>query len=168
MSRKTRINTALAGAGLALALTAGATVGQAGAATMHGGVVKLTQTACQFIESEGGVDRGFKTAKAADCVAHNEATGEARLAEAEVIELEAGTHTFRVTNRDVPYQLGFWLREADYNPRNPLHKLTKISVSGGGLTTGATKDYTVELEPGEYLYSCPLNPTLNYHLVVTG
>ena len=44
----------------------------------------------------------------------------------------------------------------------------KTSVSGGGLGTGQTKDYEVELEPGEYLYSCPLNPTPDYRLVVKG
>ena len=26
----------------------------------------------------------------------------------------------------------------------------------------------LELEPGEYVYSCPLNPTPNYRLVVKG
>jgi hypothetical protein len=67
----------------------------------------------------------------------------------------------------VPYELGFWLREHDYNWKNPIHKLTKVSVSGGGLVTGATQDYEGELEPGEYLYSCPLNPTPDYKLVVT-
>jgi len=59
------------------------------------------------------------------------------------------------------------LREADYELGNPVHKLTKTSVSGGGLKTGATQDYEVELEPGEYLYSCPLNPTPNYKLIVS-
>ncbi|MGF1641883.1 MAG: hypothetical protein ACFCUO_13125, partial [Rhodospirillales bacterium] len=66
------------------------------------------------------------------------------------------------------YEVGFWLREADYNWSNPVHKLTKISVSGGGLTTGTTLDYAVELKPGTYLYSCPLNPTPDYTLVVSG
>ena len=42
------------------------------------------------------------------------------------------------------------------------------SVSGGGLKTGVTKDYEVQLEPGEYIYSCPLNPTPNYRIVVKG
>ena len=74
---------------------------------------------------------------------------------------------FRVTNKSVPYSLGFWLREADYDWKNPLHKLTKLSVSGGGLTTGTSKDYEVTLAPGEYLYSCPLNTTPDYKLVVT-
>jgi hypothetical protein len=85
-----------------------------------------------------------------------------------VLELAPGTYTFRVTNDDVPYELGFWLRESDYQLGNPLHKLTKTSVSGGGLVEGTTQDYEVELEPGEYFYSCPLNPTPNYRIVVKG
>ena len=39
--------------------------------------------------------------------------------------------------------------------------------SGGGLVAGATQDYAIELTPGEYVYSCPLNPTPDYRLVVT-
>ena len=46
----------------------------------------------------------------------------------------------------------------------PLHKLTKTSVPGGGL--GQTQSCEVELEPGEYRYSCPLNTTPDYRLVV--
>ena len=131
-------------------------------------VIELTQIACQFLESENGVDHGFTTSKKADCEAINGETGAERLAEAKVIELEPGTYVFRVTNQDVPYELGFWLREHDYNWKNPLHKLTKTSVSGGGLAPGTTKDYEVVLEPGEYLYSCPLNTTPDYRLVVKG
>ena len=131
-------------------------------------VIELTQIACQFLESENGVDHGFTTSKKADCEAINGETGAERLAEAKVIELEPGTYVFRVTNQDVSYELGFWLREHDYNWKNPLHKLTKTSVSGGGLAPGTTKDYEVVLEPGEYLYSCPLNTTPDYRLVVKG
>ena len=131
-------------------------------------VIELTQVSCQFLESENGVDHRFTTTSKADCEAINGETGARRLAEAKVIELEAGTYIFRVTNKDVPYELGFWLREHDYNWKNPLHKLTKISISGGGLAPGTTKDYEVELEPGEYLYSCPLNPTPDYRLIVKG
>ncbi len=130
-------------------------------------VIELTQIPCQFIESENGVDRGFTTTRKADCEAINARTGAARLAEAKLIELKPGTYVFRVTNRSVPYDLGFWLREKDYNWKNPLHQLTKISVSGGGLSLGATQEYPVELTPGEYLYSCPLNTTPDYRLVVT-
>jgi hypothetical protein len=131
-------------------------------------VIELTQVPCQFLESENGVDRGFTTTKKADCEAINAKTGAERLAKAKVLELKPGHYIFRVTNKDVPYELGFWLRESDYDWLNPLHKLTKTSVSGGGLKTGTTKDYAVDLKPGEYLYSCPLNPTPDYRIEVKG
>lgn len=144
---------------LGLAQPAGAAEGQ---------VIKLTQTGCQFLESENGVDHGFEPDSAEDCNAINARTGDERLADAEVLELAPGTYTFRIENTDVPYELGFWIREADYQLGNPLHKLTKTSVSGGGLHMGQTQEYVVELDEGEYLYSCPLNPTPNYRLVVSG
>ena len=104
--------------------------------------------------------------KKADCVAINSKTGDARLGAAKVLELKSGTYTFRVVNKDVPYELGFWLRSKGYDWRNSVHKLTKTSVSGGGLVQGTTKDYKVTLKPGEYVYSCPLNRTPDYKLVV--
>jgi hypothetical protein len=131
-------------------------------------VIDLTQTPCQFVESEKGVDHGYTSSKKADCQAVNAGTGAERLAKAKVMTLKPGRYVFRVTNKNVPYELGFWLREADYNWKNPLHKLSKVSVSGGGLAQGTTKDYAVELKPGTYLYSCPLNPTPDYKLVVEG
>ncbi|MBT3558553.1 MAG: hypothetical protein HN644_08000 [Rhodospirillales bacterium] len=137
-----------------------------GTPTFAAEVVTLTQTPCQFLEPEGG-DQHFTSTKKADCVAENLVSGTARLAEATTLTLVAGDYIFRVTNQTVPYALGFWLREADYDWKNPLHKLTKTSISGGGLSTGATKDYAVTLEPGEYVYSCPLNTTPDYKLVVT-
>jgi hypothetical protein len=124
-------------------------------------IVSLTQTPCQFLESEGGGDHGFKSAKGADCEAINARTGKQRLSEAKTIELKPGKYVFRVTNRNVPYELGFWLRGATLKDRALLP-----SVSGGGLTTGKTQDYAIELKPGNYLYSCPLNPTPDYRLVI--
>ena len=129
-------------------------------------VIDLTQIPCQFIESENGVDHGFTSRKKADCEAINAKTGAARLGKATALELKPGRYVFRVANKNVPYELGFWLREHDYNWKNPLHKLTKTSVSGGGLMMGQTRSYEVELAPGEYLYSCPLNTTPDYLLVV--
>lgn len=124
-------------------------------------VIELTQVPCQFLESEDGRDRGFKSAKSADCEAINARTGAARLAEAKTIELAPGKYVFRVTNRNVPYELGFWLRAASLVDRARLP-----SVSGGGLATGKSQDYEIELKPGNYVYSCPLNPTPDYRLVV--
>ena len=131
-------------------------------------VITLTQTGCQFVESEHGTDHGFKTAKKADCEAINAETGAERLAKSKVLKLKPGAYVFRVTNRNVPYALGFWIREQGYDWRNPVHKVTKTSVSGGGLALGTSKDYAVMLEPGEYVYSCPLNPTPDYRIVVDG
>ncbi len=131
-------------------------------------VIDLTQTACQFVEAENGIDHGYQTAKADDCKAINSESGANRVAQSEVLKLKPGKYVFRVANKNVPYEVGFWLRSEGYNARNPVHKVTKTSVSGGGLTLGKTADYEIELKAGEYVYSCPLNPTPNYRLVVEG
>jgi hypothetical protein len=129
-------------------------------------VVKLTQVGCQFVESENGENHGYMPTKKADCVAINEKTADKRLSASKVLELKPGKYVFRVENKNVPYELGFWLRSKGYDWKNPLHKITKTSVSGGGLTEGKSRDYEVELKPGEYVYSCPLNTTPDYTLVV--
>lgn len=152
-------------------LTSAILFGVAGIASPVGAqeatIINLTQVGCQFLESENDVNRGYMPTSAADCVDINNESGEARLAEAKVLNLAPGRYIFRVENRNVPYPLGFWLRETDYQLGNPIHKLTKTSVSGGGLNTGTTLDYEVVLEAGiQYVYSCPLNPTPNYSIVV--
>jgi len=129
-------------------------------------VITLTQTGCQFLESENDVDLKFKTSKAADCVKINKQSGLARLKKAKVLRLKPGEYVFRVNNKNVPYELGFWIRDHDYDWRNPIHQVTKTSVSGGGLVRGKTQEYKVTLKAGEYFYSCPLNPTPNYRIVV--
>ena len=159
--------TAASGAALlASDAAAAAADADAAASAADANVIVLTQTGCQFLESEG-VDHRYQTTKKADCEAINAGSGPERLAASKVLELKPGKYVFRVKNENVPYELGFWLREADYDWRNPLHKLSKISVSGGGLEPGKTKDYEVDLKPGVYVYSCPLNPTPDYKLVVT-
>lgn len=126
-------------------------------------VIELTQVGCQFLESERGVDHGYSPKSSEDCKAINEKTGAARLADSKTLQLAPGRYVFRVTNRNVPYDLGFWLRGDGLIDRARLP-----GVSGGGLATGTTREYTVDLEPGEYVYSCPLNPTPDYRLVVSG
>ncbi len=147
--------------GSLLPLATLALAAQAADAAAQAKVIDLTQVPCQFLESEGGKDRGFRSAKAADCDAVNAKTGKQRLAEAKALELKPGKYIFRVANRNVPYELGFWLRGESLIERARLP-----SVSGGGLATGKTQDYEIELKPGNYVYSCPLNPTPDYKLVV--
>ena len=132
--------------------------GHAGA---QGNIIELTQTPCQFVESENGKDHGFRSAKSSDCGTINANSAAQRLTQAKVIELKPGKHIFRVANKNVPYELGFWLRGASLVERARLP-----SVSGGGITTGKVQDYAIELRPGNYVYSCPLNPTPDYRLVV--
>ena len=157
MSIKNLTKAGLGGAVLALGLAGQPAVGD------QATVIELTQTGCQFVESENGRDHGFQTTGKADCEKINAETGAERLAEAKTITLKPGKYIFRVTNRNVPYGLGFWLRGDGL-----LGRATLPSVSGGGLDQGVTKDYEVTLKPGDYLYSCPLNPTPDYKLVVEG
>lgn len=124
-------------------------------------VIELTQVPCQFLESEGGTDRGYQSRSIRDCEAINAKSGARRVAEAKPLALKPGKHVFRVTNRNVPYELGFWLRGASIVGRASLP-----SVSGGGLMPGKTQDYEIDLKPGEYVYSCPLNTTPDYKLIV--
>lgn len=131
-------------------------------AATNSAVIQLNQVPCQFLESENDVDRGFRSTSREDCEAVNAKTGEQRVAESTPLQLKAGEYIFRVTNRNVPYELGFWLRGDGLANRALLP-----SVSGGGLTTGKTQDYLIALKPGRYVYSCPLNPTPDYKLVVT-
>ena len=124
-------------------------------------VITLTQTPCQFVEAEHGTDHGYKSTKKADCEAINAKSGKERLAKSKVMKLKAGEYIFRVTNKSVPYSLGFYIRGASLVDRALLP-----STSGGGLTKGKTKDYNIKLKPGNYVFSCPLNPTVNHKVVV--
>lgn len=125
-------------------------------------VIELTQVPCQFLESEKGIDHGFTSRSISDCQAINEQTGEQRLAASRTLTLKPGQYLFRVSNKNVPYELGFWLRGDGL-----INRARLPSVSGGGLTTGITQDYPITLKPGEYVYSCPLNPTPDYKLIVS-
>ena len=123
-------------------------------------VITLTQTPCQFLEPEG-TDHGYKSQKKADCEAINEKTAGKRLSAAKVIELKPGKTIFKVTNKNVPYSLGFYFRGSGV-----INYATLPKVSGGGLSTGKSKDYEIDLKPREYVFSCPLNNTPDYKVVV--
>lgn len=133
------------------------------ASAQDAAIIELTQTGCQFLEAEHGQDLGYVTKQKSDCEAINSKSGNQRLSTAKTIRLKPGRYVFRVTNKNVPYALGFWLRGDGVFNRAKLP-----STSGGGLTQGTSRDYEIELPAGEYVYSCPLNPTPDYRLVVEG
>ncbi len=124
-------------------------------------VIDLTQTGCQFLEPEQGYDHGFKTKQATDCVLINTETGADRLTQVKPMVLKPGRYVFRISNKNVPYQLGFYLRAS-----SRLVRALRPKVVGGGIDEGESKDYAVDLVAGQYLYSCPLNPTPDYPLIV--
>ena len=157
---RTRIGIAAA---LALAVLLGAlvpgkvTAQQTGKGADGATIVRLTQTPCVFVESE--VDpKAYTSTRKEDCEAINEQAAKERTLK--TLRLKPGEYVFRVTNRNVPYELGFWVRGQG------VGRVTLPSVSGGGLVTGKTQDYRIKLIAGEYYYSCPLNPTPDYTLRV--
>ncbi len=121
--------------------------------------VTLTQTGCQFLEAESK-DYQFKTTQAEDCKGINSKTLADRKKGFKPLQLKPGKYIFRVKNRDVPYELGFYLRGEG------VSSVTLPKVSGGGLNKGTTKDYQITLKPGKYVFSCPLNPTPDYPILV--
>ncbi len=149
----------LFGAIAATSLISAALIAGIGSAQAAENVTELTQTGCQFLEPEGA-DHNFTTTKKADCEAINEKTGEARVAKARTLRLKPGKHIFRVTNKNVDYELGFWVRGQG------ISRALLPTVSGPGLHMGVTQDYEITLKPGKYYYSCPLNTTPDYELIV--
>ena len=78
---------------LAVALLATASLTGSAQAGQEPTVIELTQTGCQFLESEKGIDHGFKTTKKADCEAINSNNGAQRLVESKTINLKPGKYT---------------------------------------------------------------------------
>lgn len=123
-------------------------------------IITLTQSGCQFIEPEGS-DHGYTPTRPADCIAINTRTAKKRLAAASVMHLKPGPYIFRVTNRNVPYNVGFYIRSS-----SQVLVPFKPSVMGRGIRTGTSHDFAIRLEAGEYVFSCPINPTPDYRLIV--
>ncbi len=147
---------------LSAALAVAATSYLVSATAEEAQIIELSQVNCQFVESEHGTDHDFQSANKQDCELIHEQTGEERLAASKTMKLKPGKYIFRVTNVDVEYPLGFYLRGDSL-----LDQVRLPKVSGGGLETGVTKDYEITLTDGEYVYSCPLNSTLDYKLLVS-
>ena len=149
--------TTLATVRLVMALALTALVFSARAGAQEPLIIELHQTPCTIIEAEEN-PQTFVSRNINDCIRINKETAGKRTFK--VLRLKPGKTVFRVTNTNVPYTLGFWVRGKG------VGRLTLPSVSGGGLEPGATKDYVIDLKPGKYLYSCPLNPTPDYPLIV--
>ena len=120
-------------------------------------IITLTQIPCTIIEAEEA-PMEFVSESIIDCERINKETAAERTLI--TLTLQSGPTIFRVANENVPYELGFWVRGKG------VGRLTLPKVSGNGLYPGEIKDFEIDLKPGEYFYSCPLNPTPNYTLIV--
>jgi hypothetical protein len=117
-------------------------------------VLTLVQRPCRFEGAEPGASFDAQSAEA--CEATNMETIGVRTQR--VLKVPAGPVRIAVSSEQIPYEVGFWLR--------PAGDQEHATAMGGGIVPGVTKTYEAELKPGTYVYSCPLNPTPDYVLVV--
>ncbi len=83
------------------------------------------------------------------------------------LNLKPGQYQFRVVNEDVEKDLGFVIQKAGDKDGDVMKTALPNSFTTAYIKKGEA-EYTgvVDLGAGEYVYSCPLNPTPHYRIVV--
>lgn len=83
------------------------------------------------------------------------------------LNLKPGKYQFRVVNVNVDKDLGFVIQKAEDAKGDVMKTAVPNSFTTALIKKGEAQ-YTgvVELKAGEYVYSCPLNPTPHYKLTV--
>ena len=83
------------------------------------------------------------------------------------LNLKPGKYQFRIVNKDVDKDLGFVIQKAENKAKDVMKTAVPNSFTTALVKKGEFQ-YTgvVELKKGEYVYSCPLNPTPHYTLNV--
>jgi plastocyanin len=83
------------------------------------------------------------------------------------LKLKAGSYQFEITNKGVDHEVAFFLQQEndkgkqDFATALPNSGLSKTIKDGETSKTGV-----VALAKGTYVYSCPLNPTPHYKIIV--
>lgn len=87
--------------------------------------------------------------------------------ETQNLNLKPGKYQFRVVNKDVNKDVGFVIQKAADKDGDVMKTGIKESFASAMIKKGEAQ-YTgvVELGTGEYVYSCPLNPTPHYTITV--
>lgn len=85
----------------------------------------------------------------------------------QTLNLKPGKYQFRVVNKNVDKDLGFVIQKAEDKKGDVMKTAVPNSFTTALVKKGEVQ-YTgiVELKAGEYVYSCPLNPTPHYTLSV--
>lgn len=85
----------------------------------------------------------------------------------ETLNLKPGKYQFKVTNKEVDRDLGFVIQKASDQNGDVMKTALENSFTQNMIAIGKTESTgIVELKAGEYVYSCPLNPTPKYKLIV--
>ena len=83
------------------------------------------------------------------------------------LDLTAGQYTFEVTNEGVDHEVGFFIQKAADKDGAPGETAVENSFTERTIPQGESASTgVVTLTPGEYVYSCPLNPTPHYTITV--
>ncbi len=83
------------------------------------------------------------------------------------LNLAPGKYQFRVVNKSVEKEVGFVIQKESEKTMSPMKSAVENSFTTSTVKKGDVA-YTgvVTLTEGEYVYSCPLNPTPKYALIV--
>ena len=83
------------------------------------------------------------------------------------LELKPGKYQFKVSNKDVDKDLGFVIQKSSDKDAGVMKTAVPNSFTTALIKKGETQSTgIVELKAGEYVYSCPLNPTPHYIITV--
>ena len=87
--------------------------------------------------------------------------------ETQELNLTSGKYQFRVVNKNVDKDLGFVIQKENDKDADVMETAVPNSFTTSYVKKGEVQ-YTgiVELKDGTYVYSCPLNPTPHYKLIV--
>ena len=83
------------------------------------------------------------------------------------LTLTPGKYQFKIVNKNVDHEVGFGIQKAQEAEMDFMKTVLPTSLASNTIKTGESA-YTgvVELSEGEYVYSCPLNPTPHYTINV--
>ena len=85
----------------------------------------------------------------------------------ESLTLAPGQYRFTVANDGVDHEVGFVIQRAADKDGDLMETAVENSFTTAPVATGESQSTgVVTLTPGEYVYSCPLNPTPHYTITV--
>lgn len=87
--------------------------------------------------------------------------------ETQELHLVAGKYQFRIVNKSVERDLGFVIQKEEDKNADLMKTAIPTAFTKKQVKKGKA-EYTgiVDLKKGNYVYSCPLNPTPHYKIIV--